>query len=174
MESTIRYDFSFPSKASNGSCPSSSSGHSVSNRANYHYFNSNGTGSMPKSGSGSLLSCAPHIHNVAGNVSGSRNRSNMQSNVCYSCVGKAEPNMPNRHHYHSSGHTQNGRQRGNQYNGGQYQHQQSYPPMNSSMSSSGMSAQQSTSGIGAPGTPKDGNCSFSNENFYFYLILELN
>lgn len=175
----MRYDFSFPPKIFNGSSNASSSTHTIQNRGHYNHFNSNGGAgsSMSKSGSTSLLSCAPPHTSMSGggNSTNSRYRGQMASsqNGCYGCVGRTE--QPNRHHHHHHHHTgghqfSNGGRQRNQYSGGQqYQQQQSYSSNNSSsMGTAPMSSgQQTTNGIGAPGTPKDGNCSFSN---YFYYL----
>lgn len=171
MESTtVRYDFSFPPKVSSNS----SSTHSVSNRVNYNQFNSNSSnfsGPIPKSESTSLLSCASQVplHNVAGSGASMMNVRSLRSqhgssNACFNCVSRPEPPPQNRHnqHHHSVGSSStqyNARQR-SQYTGGQYQQQQSYPSMSNS-NSNGMSTGHHQSTNCAPGTPKDGNCSFS-------------
>lgn len=188
MESTIRYDFSFPPKSSSQTTSSSVYGMngngSSGGRHHSHHFSSS---QMPKSGSTSLLSCAHQVqvHSVAGGVgagsSGGRHRgtSVAQNGYCYGCAGRNDssacPSSGRHQHVGCNGqYNSNASGRHRTPYSGQYQQQQSYPSTSqSTFSSANITAPQSTSAIGAPGTPKDGNCSFSNlRNFisYFHVL----
>lgn len=164
MESTtVRYDFSFPpkSQANNG-------GGYQQNAPppnNYRHQNNNQHFNMSKSVSSSLLSCATtnnyQQHSVASTNSGGRFRGG--NNTCYGCTGS------NRCQYHHNRNYNRGGQQQYQYQQQQQQQQQAQLSQSSSQSSiQTVTSSGSLNGSGptivAPGTPKDGNCSFSNIN----------
>lgn len=188
MEPAVRYDFSFPPKSSslnsnnmsqNGPCGISSYhgySHSIYNGSNnqrhhnhhsqdnhnqnQNYYTHHNVANhasnvgLSKSASTSLLSCVPQSHNI--NNSYSKMNNNNFCNTCNSkdCTGSSHSCLYKK--------TSNSNSNSQQYRSNRNSSSQSnYTAMpNTQQQQSSLSSNLTT--IGAPATPKDGNCSFSN------------